>query len=144
MASAGWSAKWYGTVKIMEAALMSCRWQALDTSRHHPERYFNNIFYSTRGVIFLDTPNHGVGRASWAEAMFLSTSLIEQTNSEHYNNLRRDFEVISDIQDHFHSLVNEHSAEIQPQIEVLYLYEGSPNLVRQVKPGFFPNTNDRA
>jgi hypothetical protein len=76
--------------------------------------------------------------------MFLSTNLIEQTNSEHDNNLRRDFEVISDIQDHFHSLVNEHSAEIEPQIEVLYLYEESPNLVRQVKPGFFPNTNDRA
>ncbi|KAJ5335667.1 uncharacterized protein N7506_005603 [Penicillium brevicompactum] len=102
---------------------------ALNSSRHHPERYFNNVFRSTRGVIFLDTPNHEVGRASWAEAMFLSTSLIEQTNSEHDNNLRRDFEVISDIQDRFFNLVNEHSSEIQPQVEVLYLYEESPNLV---------------
>lgn len=111
---------------------MSCPWQALYTSRHHPERYFNNILHSTRGVIFVDTPNHGVGRASWAEAKFSSTSLIKQTNSKHDNNLRRDFEVIADIQDHFHNMVNEHSAETQPQIEVLYLYEEPPKLVRQV------------
>jgi hypothetical protein len=103
------------------------------------ERCFHNIFHFARGVIFLDTPNHGIGPVGLAEGVVSPTGLITQTNSYSDDILRRHLKVVAGIQVRFHDVVKAHGAEEPPPIEITYFYEELPklgvDLVRQEMPG---------
>jgi pimeloyl-ACP methyl ester carboxylesterase len=98
----------------------------LVTSRQRSEPHLQNILHSTRGIIFMGTPHHGAGLATWAERLSRSIGLVKQTNSEIVEVLKRDSEVLARIQDSFHTMVMARGKEGLPPIEISCFYEELP------------------
>jgi hypothetical protein len=101
--------------------------QALVTSRQRSEKHLQNIVRLTRGIVFLGTPHHGAGLARWAELLSQSIGVIKRTNTEIVKVLKRDSEVLAQIQDSFHTMIITRSRE-GPPIEISCFYEELPLL----------------
>ncbi|KAL6409280.1 hypothetical protein AUP68_05652 [Ilyonectria robusta] len=99
---------------------------ALIRSNERPEAQLRNIIHCTRGIIFLGTPHHGSGLATWAERMSLSINVIKQTNSKIVEVLRRDSEVLARIQESFHTMVLARNKTKGYAIEITCFYEQLP------------------
>jgi protein SERAC1 len=95
-----------------------------------------NILQSTRGIIFLGTPHHGLGLARWAEMLAKSIGVIKQTNSQILQVLKDDSEVLARIQDSFHTMIRARNKDGLPPIEITCFYKELPlrgvGLVSQV------------
>ncbi|RYO99655.1 hypothetical protein DL764_006739 [Monosporascus ibericus] len=96
------------------------------TSRQRSERHLQSILRSNLAIIFLGTPPRGAGIARWAELLSQFNGLMNQTNSEIVDILRRDSEVLPRIQDSFHTMIVARRTERQPLIKVSFFYEEPP------------------
>jgi protein SERAC1 len=95
-------------------------------SQQRPEQHLQNVFHSTRAIIFLGTPHHGAGLARSVERLAKSIGLIKQTNPEILQVLKSDSEVLARIQDSFHAIVrSRNNAGLQP-IEITCFFEELP------------------
>lgn len=96
------------------------------TARQRPERHLLNILECTRGILFIGTPHHGLGLASWAEQLARSLGLIKQTNPQIVEVLRSDSEVLARIQDSFHTMIRARNQAGGAPIEITCFYEELP------------------
>ncbi|KAJ4289946.1 hypothetical protein N0V88_006744 [Collariella sp. IMI 366227] len=94
-----------------------------DDTRTEP--HLHNVLRLTGGIAFLGTPHHGSGLARWAELLSRSIGIIKQTNTQIVEVLKRDSEVLSRIQDGFHTMVLARGKEGQP-IEISCFFEELP------------------
>ncbi|RYP18173.1 hypothetical protein DL767_009885 [Monosporascus sp. MG133] len=99
---------------------------ALVTLKQRPERYLQDILRSTRGIIFLGTPHQGAGLARCAELLSQSIGVIKQTNTEIVEVLKRESDMLAQIQDSFHAMVMARSREDLWPIEISCFYEELP------------------
>ncbi|KAH7176205.1 Alpha/Beta hydrolase protein [Dactylonectria macrodidyma] len=99
---------------------------ALVISSQRRERHLRNVFYWTRGIAFLGTPHHGASLARWAELLSRSIGVIRNPNMEILQVLRRDSEVLAQIQDNFHGMIlARRSRQLYP-IEISCFFEELP------------------
>ncbi|KAJ4288699.1 hypothetical protein N0V88_007230 [Collariella sp. IMI 366227] len=89
------------------------------------EPHLHNVLRLTGGIAFLGTPHHGSGLARWAEVLSRSIGVIKQTNTQIVEVLKRDSEVLSRIQDGFHTMILARGKEGQP-IEISCFFEELP------------------
>lgn len=91
-------------------------------AQYSPERHFNQIFNSTRGIVFLGTPHHGSGLSLWAERLAKSLGLVKQTNPEILSVLQSD----SEVQGAFHTMIRTRVQQNLPPIDITCFYEELP------------------
>jgi len=99
---------------------------ALVVSRQRPEPHLRDISILTRGILFLGTPHRGSDLARWAEMLAGAVGNVKQTNRRIVEVLKRDSEVLSRVQDGFHTMLLSRSQDGLPPIEVACFYEELP------------------
>ncbi|KAF0329485.1 hypothetical protein GQ607_003434 [Colletotrichum asianum] len=95
--------------------------EALVRSHHRPEPHLSSVAESTRGILFLGTPHHGSALAVWADRFSRSVGILKQTNPNIVDLLRPDSEVLAEIQDSFHTMLQQIDIEITCFFEELPL-----------------------
>lgn len=99
--------------------------QALVTSNRSVEQYLRNVLKCTFGVAFMGTPHHGSDQAKWAETIRKLISPFKQTNHEILQTLKHDSEILSRIQDEFHTLLRAQRDNSRP-LNIVCFYEELP------------------
>ena len=102
--------------------------RALLMSRDSRFEHLQAIEQCTVGICFLGTPHHGADLAKWGSILSNIASAAKKTNSAPVNLLKRDSEVLRDVQDGFHNLL-EKRKNAGRRIEITCFYETMP-LVR--------------
>ncbi|KAG7038643.1 Kinesin light chain [Colletotrichum scovillei] len=74
-------------------------------SRAHKREELEEVLEATRGILFLGTPHHGSDLASWAEQLARCVGIFKQTNTAILSVLRPESEVLAEIQDDFHNIL---------------------------------------
>ncbi|KAK8071357.1 LipA and NB-ARC domain-containing protein [Apiospora hydei] len=99
---------------------------ALLASQNSPESHLRAILECTYGILFLGTPHSGSGLATSAERLAKLIGLIKDTNPRILGVLRRDSEVLSRIQDDFHTMLRSRTFDGYPPISISCCYEELP------------------
>ncbi|KAK8073299.1 hypothetical protein PG994_004198 [Apiospora phragmitis] len=99
---------------------------ALLASQNSSEQHLRAILECTYGILFLGTPHSGSGLATSAERLAKLIGLIKNTNAQNLGVLRRDSEVLSRIQDDFHTMLRSRACDGYPSINISCFYEELP------------------
>ncbi|RYP56688.1 hypothetical protein DL769_009878 [Monosporascus sp. CRB-8-3] len=99
---------------------------ALVTLKGRPERHFQDILRSIRGIAFLGTPHYGAGLAQWAELLSRFIGVIKQTNTETLTALWNESKVLARIQDNFYTVAMAPSRKDLQRIKISCFYEELP------------------
>ncbi|KAF2187179.1 kinase-like protein [Zopfia rhizophila CBS 207.26] len=99
---------------------------ALATAAQKPESHLQSILHSTRGIIFLGTPHHGLGLAKWAEVVSRSIGVLKQKNAQTVAVIESDSEVLARVQDSFHTLIRSRRKDGLQSIEMSFFFEELP------------------
>lgn len=96
--------------------------RALTMSRESRHSHLQAIEKSTVGICFLGTPHHGADLAKWGSILSDIVNIAKKTNSAPVKLLQRDSEVLRDLQDGFHNLLEKRKSE-GIRIEITCFYE---------------------
>ncbi|KAI0026033.1 putative SesB-related regulatory protein [Xylariomycetidae sp. FL0641] len=99
---------------------------ALLSSSTSPERHLQQVYDSTRGLLFLGTPHSGVSLASVAERLIRVVNGSSKANLHILKVLKRDSEVLSRIQSGFHALLRAQQRIASHPLEITCFYEELP------------------
>ncbi|KAK7917452.1 hypothetical protein PG985_011060 [Apiospora marii] len=99
---------------------------ALLASQNSSEHHLRAILECTYGILFLGTPHSGSGLATSAERLAKLIGLLKNTNPQILGVLRRDSEVLSRIQDDFHTMLRSRIYDGYPHINISCCYEELP------------------
>jgi hypothetical protein len=77
------------------------------------------------GICFLGTPHHGADLAKWGSILTDIVNIGKPANRNVVKLLKRDSEILADLQDAFHNLL-EKSKEERTKIEITCFYESLP------------------
>jgi len=96
--------------------------RALTMSRDGRHAHLQTIERSTVGICFLGTPHHGADLAKWGSFLADIINIVKKTNSAPVDLLKRDSEMLRDVQDGFHNLL-EKRKEAGTRIDITSFYE---------------------
>jgi hypothetical protein len=96
--------------------------KALAMSSQSKFERIRQIEASTSGIVFLGTPHHGSDLAKWGVFFSSLLSLAKPTNRAAVKLLRKDSEVLGDLQEDFHTLL-ERRKDKRNRITVVCFYE---------------------
>ncbi|KAK7971551.1 hypothetical protein PG989_016567 [Apiospora arundinis] len=99
---------------------------ALLESQNSPETHLRVILECTSGILFLGTPHSGSGLATSAERLAKLIGLIKNINPKILAVLRSDSEVLSRIQDAFHTMLRSRACDGFDPINISCCYEELP------------------
>ena len=88
--------------------------------------HLNQIYFLSRGILFLGTPHRGAGLAKWGEMLARTLGLIKQTNSGILEVLSRDSEVLARVREAFFTMIRSRDREHLPPIEITCFFEELP------------------
>ena len=104
--------------------------RALTISRESRFRHLQDIEACTVGICFLGTPHHGADLAIWGHVLANVISAAKPANSAPVKLLERGSEMLRDVQDGFHNLLEKRKDE-RKKIQVTCFYETLP-LIRVI------------
>ena len=96
--------------------------KALVMSSQSKLERIQQIEASTSGIVFLGTPHHGSDLAKWGVFFSSLLNLAKPTNRAAVKLLRKDSEVLGDLQEDFHTLL-ERRKDKGNRITVVCFYE---------------------
>ncbi|KAJ5726208.1 uncharacterized protein N7483_007565 [Penicillium malachiteum] len=99
--------------------------KAILLSRHNPEPHLQDVFQSTKGIIFMGTPHKGAWAADWAKIPISALGLFKSTNVMLLDVLRRDSQLLESIQGDFLAMVRG-LRESHRGIEITCFFEELP------------------
>jgi len=102
--------------------------RALTISRESRFPHLQGIEACTVGICFLGTPHHGADLAKWGSILTNIVNIAKPANSAPVRLLERDSEMLRDVQDGFHNLLEKRKDE-GAKIRITCFYETLP-LVR--------------
>lgn len=102
--------------------------RALTISRESRFPHLQGIEACTVGICFLGTPHHGADLAKWGRILTNIVNIAKPANSAPVRLLERDSEMLRDVQDGFHNLLEKRKDE-GSKIRITCFYETLP-LVR--------------
>ena len=85
--------------------------RALTISRESRFRHLQDIEACTVGICFLGTPHHGADLAIWGHVLANVISAAKPANSAPVKLLERGSEMLRDVQDGFHNLLEKRKDE---------------------------------
>ena len=98
--------------------------KALAMSSQSKFERIRQIEASTSGIVFLGTPHHGSDLAKWGVFFSSLLNLAKTTNRAAVKLLRKDSEVLGDLQEDFHTLLERRKEkDTKNRITVVCFYE---------------------
>ena len=98
--------------------------KALAMSSQSKLERIRQIEASTSGIVFLGTPHHGSDLAKWGVFFSSLLNLAKTTNRAAVKLLRKDSEVLGDLQEDFHTLLERRKEkDTKNRITVVCFYE---------------------
>jgi hypothetical protein len=79
--------------------------QAILMSRNNPESHLQDMFTSTKGIVFMGTPHTGSWMADWAKVPASALGIVKSTNKSLLNVLETDDQLLESIQTAFLAMV---------------------------------------
>ena len=99
--------------------------KAIYLSRESRFPHIYAIEASTVGICFLGTPHHGAGLADWGAILAKIVNVAKPANVAPVSVLKRDSEILRDIQDSFHNVLEKRKEE-RVNIGLVCFYETLP------------------
>ena len=95
-------------------------------SNNSADAHLKAILSATIGIAFVGTPHSGSALAVWGERITKSLGIIKQTNSEIISVLRAQSEVLSRIQNDFHTMLRDREQNSERQMQITCFFEEVP------------------
>ncbi|OHE95862.1 hypothetical protein CORC01_08859 [Colletotrichum orchidophilum] len=73
--------------------------------RSHTREHLKEVIESTRAILFLGTPHRGLNIPLWAQRLGKSVGVFKQTNTDILGVLNPESEILAEIQDNFHYII---------------------------------------
>jgi hypothetical protein len=102
--------------------------RALTISRESRFQHLQDIEACTVGICFLGTPHHGADLAIWGHILTNIVNIAKPANSAPVKLLERGSEMLRDVQEGFHNLLEKRKDE-RKKVQITCFYETLP-LVR--------------
>lgn len=96
--------------------------RALTISRESRFAHLRDIEACTIGICFLGTPHHGADLAKWGRILTNIVGIAKAANVAPVQLLERGSEMLQDVQDGFHNLLEKRKDEME-KIEIICFYE---------------------
>lgn len=93
------------------------------SSRNSAEPHHRQILEATEGIIFMGTPHCGSQLADWAKIGTSMSKLVKRLNEDIVAVLQPDSEVLSRIQQEFHTMLRARKDANKPEIRISCFYE---------------------
>ncbi|KAF4465923.1 NB-ARC domain-containing protein [Fusarium albosuccineum] len=99
---------------------------ALLISSGSPETYEQALLECTLGVIFMGTPHSGAGLANMASTLARLVKIFKPTNREIISVLKPSSEVLANLQQEFHRMIERRSREGKRDMQLFCFFEELP------------------
>ncbi|KAJ5391974.1 hypothetical protein N7509_007464 [Penicillium cosmopolitanum] len=100
---------------VIEQALLVCRGEA--------HSYFKSILSSTFGILFLGTPHAGSGKADLMKPLASLAKVLRASNSAIVGVLKPGSEMLANLQQEFHGMLEDRRRNDNNLIEIFCFYE---------------------
>lgn len=97
--------------------------QALLIARGAPHHYLKSLLESTIAIAFIGTPHVGSTKAGWASILTQLTNVLRQTNRNILSTLEPGSEVLANLQQEFHTMLDDRSRNRGSRMEIHCFYE---------------------
>ncbi|KAJ5166726.1 uncharacterized protein N7482_005507 [Penicillium canariense] len=97
--------------------------QALLISRNAAQQHLKDLFECTAGIVFMGTPHLGSNKASWAAPLTKLGNVLRKTNREIVQVLEPGSEMLANLQQEFHTMLEDSRRNNQKIVEIFCFYE---------------------
>ncbi|KAJ5663921.1 hypothetical protein N7507_004652 [Penicillium longicatenatum] len=97
--------------------------QTLVCARESPHQHHKDLFESTFAITFMGTPHVGSAQANWATPLTRLASVLRRTNSEIVQVLEPGSEMLANLQQGFHTMLEDYRRNHSKTIEMFCFYE---------------------
>lgn len=92
-------------------------------ARGTPEEHVKDVLESTAAIAFMGTPHAGSRGADWAAPFTRFSNLLKKTNSEIVEVLQPGSEMLANLQQEFHTMLEDWRKNRQRSISIFCFYE---------------------
>ncbi|KAJ5835667.1 hypothetical protein N7447_001693 [Penicillium robsamsonii] len=100
---------------VTEQALLVCRGSA--------QQYYKDVLDSTAAIAFMGTPHLGSNKAAWALPLTRLANVLRTANKEIVQALAPGSEMLANLQQEFHSMLEDYRQNYNKTIEMFCFYE---------------------
>jgi len=97
--------------------------QALLIARGAAQDHLKSLLESTFAIAFMGTPHMGSVKAEWASILSRLSSVLRQTNRKILSTLEPESEVLANVQQEFHTMLEDRSRNRGSLVEIHCFYE---------------------
>lgn len=95
-------------------------------ARGAAQQYLKNILESTVAIAFMGTPHVGSTKAEWATPLTRLSNVLRKTNSEIVQVLKPGSEMLANLQQEFHTMLDDRTKNHKKTMEIFCFYEELP------------------
>ncbi|EUC44643.1 hypothetical protein COCMIDRAFT_27072 [Bipolaris oryzae ATCC 44560] len=100
--------------------------QALLIARGSSEPHVKPLLHNTVAIAFMGTPHLGSRKADWAHSITRLSNLLRKTNKEIVAVLQPGSETLANLQQEFHTMLEDRKKNERKRIEIFCFYEELP------------------
>lgn len=97
--------------------------QALLIARGAAQDHLKSLLESTFAIAFMGTPHMGSAKAEWASILSRLSSVLRETNRKILSVLEPESEVLANVQQEFHTMLDDRSRNRGSLVEIHCFYE---------------------
>ena len=97
--------------------------QALLISRGTSQMHVKALLQSVKAIAFMGTPHLGAGQAEWARPITHLSNLLRKTNKEIVAVLKPGSEMLTNLQQEFHTMLEDRRRNDGKWIDIFCFYE---------------------
>lgn len=97
--------------------------QALLISRGSAQQHLKDVLESTEAIAFLGTPHAGSAKADWDTSLTRLSNVLRKTNTEIMQVLKPGSEMLADLQQEFHTMLDDRSRNQKRNMEIFCFFE---------------------
>lgn len=98
-------------------------WKSLLISRGAAQQHFKDLLNSTVAIAFMGTPHMGANKANWASPITRLSNMLRKTNEEIVQVLKPGSEMLANLQQEFHTMLDDRSRNEGRFIDIFCFYE---------------------
>lgn len=95
-------------------------------SRGAAQKHLKDVLESTFAIAFMGTPHIGSAKANWATPLTRLSNVLRKTNSEIVWVLEPGSEMLANLQQEFHTMLDDRSKNQKKTMEIFCFHEELP------------------
>ena len=100
--------------------------QALLIARGAAQQHLKDVLESTAAIAFMGTPHCGSTHADWATPLTRLSKALRQTNSQIVQVLKPGSEMLANLEQEFHTMLDDRIRNQKQTMEIFCFYEELP------------------